>query len=155
MAIFVQAKDLQTSRTDMKVDSFTSKMVYGKHVSIMESVREPGYHSRPHYHTNEQYNICLEGELYFYTDKQAYKMKPGDIIRLPPNTVHWAQNRGEVPCRQLAIHSPTFENCCQTAVGLFDENEPVPAPNGIENLYGDFDPEMIRRMESMPAIGED
>ena len=154
MANYIEAKDLRVSNTDMKVDSFVSKMVYGNGASIMESVRAPGYHSKPHYHVNEQFNICLEGELYFYTDKQAYKLKPGDIIRIPPNVLHWAYNKGIVPTRQIAVHSPSFQNCCATAVGLFGDDEVIPPPNNIENLYSDVDPEMIKRVENMPALGE-
>lgn len=154
MGIYIEAKDLRVSTTDMKVDSFVSKMVYGNGASIMESVRAPGYHSKPHYHVNEQFNICLEGELYFYTDTQAYKLKPGDIIRIPPNVLHWAYNKGTVPSRQIAVHSPAFPNCCPSAVGLFGPDEEVPGDNGIENLYCDVDPGMITRVEGMTAIGE-
>lgn len=154
MAIYVEAKDLRESNTDMKVDSFVSKMVYGYGASIMESVRAPGYHSRPHYHTAEQFNICLEGELYFYTETQAYKLKAGDIIRIPPNVKHWAFNKGTVPSRQIAVHSPSFQNCCKTAIGLFGDDEVLPEGNDIENLYGEPDEEMMQRVEAMRAIGE-
>lgn len=155
MSIYIEAKDLRSSTTDMKVSSFTSKMVYGQDVSIMESTRPSGYHSKPHYHTAEQFNICMKGELYFYTDKAAYKLKPGDIIRIPPNVMHWACNKSSEPCTQMTIHAPSFQNCCDSAVGLFDEGEEVPPGNDVENLYKPDDPDMIARVEGMRAIGED
>lgn len=154
MSIYIKGTDLQSSSTDMKVDSFSSKMVYGLDVSVMESVRPAGYHSRPHYHTAEQINICMEGELYFYTDTQAYKLRPGDIVRVPPNVLHWAYNKGGVPCRQITVHSPSFQNCCATAVGLFAPDEQAPEKSAVENLYLEFDKESMDKVEAMTAIGE-
>lgn len=155
MALFIQADQLTEGKFDMQNTSFFSKMVYGSHSSLMLSTRPAGYHSKPHYHECEQINMVTDGELYFYTDKQAYRLKKGDIIRVQPNVPHWAYNKGTVPCSQVTVHAPGFQKETPDAVGLFDEGEKVLFEHEPVNIYvapGSVD---IQAIESMPAIGED
>jgi len=154
MGLFIKGQDLVSEEVDMKDVSFYSTMVYGKNASLMQSSRPGGYHSKPHYHDCEQINLCLEGELYFYTDKQAYKLRKGDIFRIPANVIHWAHNKGSVPCVQVSVHAPSFQSSFKNAIGLFDENEEAGDALALENLYVDPSTIDILGVESQKAIGE-
>ena len=48
----------------------------------------------------------LEGEFWFYVEDQGYRCVKGDVMRIPRNKVHWAWNRGDVPCVLIEAHSP-------------------------------------------------
>jgi len=155
MALFVQKKDIPTGEFNMGTTSFVTSLVHGSQASLMYSSRPPGYHSKPHYHESEQISICLSGELYFYTDTQAYKMKEGDALRVPPNVIHWAHNKADVPFVQVTVHAPSFHKSTPGAVPLFDEGEEISYRSEPENLY-DFSSTLdIEKIEGMRALGED
>ncbi|MCL2569459.1 MAG: cupin domain-containing protein [Oscillospiraceae bacterium] len=155
MALFIKKEDIPTGEFDMGSTSFVTSLVHGSEASLMYSSRPAGYHSKPHYHESEQISIALSGELYFYTDTQAYKMKEGDALRVPPYVVHWAHNKGDVPFVQVTVHAPSFHKSTPGAVALFDEGEEIVYRSEPENLYDLKAPLDIEKIESMRAIGED
>lgn len=82
------------------------RMVEGVEMSFMYATRESGYHSGPHYHDAEQINYIVEGEFWFFVEDQGYRCVKGDVMRIPRNKLHWAWNRGDVPCVLIEAHSP-------------------------------------------------
>ncbi len=98
--------------------------VYGNEANLMIATRLAGYHSKPHRHQPEQLNYVTEGELWVFIDEEGYCLKKGDFLRIPGNKLHWAWNRGEVPCTMIQVHAPVLAPDDRVGtVPLFGENE--------------------------------
>ena len=82
------------------------KMVYGSDTGMMVARREKGYHSRPHRHDSEQWNYVLDGEIWFFIDKDGFRCVKGDIVRVPRNLVHWTWVRARAGCLMVESHTP-------------------------------------------------
>jgi len=85
---------------------FRARILHGSDSSIMIAERGSGYHTEPHKHDCEQINYIMSGEMWFFVEKDAYRCLPGDVMRIPPNAVHWAWNRGSEPVTILECHAP-------------------------------------------------
>jgi len=69
-------------------------------------VLEPGESPPPHvHHDTEQifYVIDGAGVLEIGENADAYPVNPGDVVRIPPHTVHLIRCFGERPLRYLAV----------------------------------------------------
>jgi mannose-6-phosphate isomerase-like protein (cupin superfamily) len=67
---------------------------------------EPGKAPPLHQHDDtEQIFFILEGQgvLRIGADQAKYDVKPGDVLRIPPSTLHSIQCTGAEPLRYLAI----------------------------------------------------
>ena len=70
----------------------------------------PGGHvPAPHAHPRqaEQFTV-LDGELEFRVGCRALTARRGDVIRIPPRTLHWFGNRGPVPARATVEVRPAL-----------------------------------------------
>lgn len=51
---------------------------------------EPGCRNNWHSHTGGQLLICIGGEGYYQEKGQpARQLKPGDVVEIEPNVIHW------------------------------------------------------------------
>ena len=50
-----------------------------------------GERAEPHYHNTHEFYFILEGEAYVQIEDEAVKVKPYDLIRIPPNAKHTAR----------------------------------------------------------------
>lgn len=69
-------------------------------------VLEPGQAPPLHQHDDtEQIFYILEGNgtLSTGTERQQHKVKPGDVVRIPPSTLHSIQADGGMPLRYVAV----------------------------------------------------
>ena len=116
------------------------KMVYGTHSGLMIAGRDKGYHSRPHYHDAEQWNYILRGEIWFFIDEEGFRARQGDIVRVPPNSVHWTWVRADSGCTMLEVHTPSLTGdpiLVTGAVAMTGSHE-TPDQKGVNNLFIDY-----------------
>ncbi|MEM9024780.1 MAG: cupin domain-containing protein [Bacteroidota bacterium] len=50
----------------------------------------------------------LEGEVEMTIGDKSYRVKPGDFIQIPKDTVHSARNLGQTPAKVLSVQAPAF-----------------------------------------------
>jgi mannose-6-phosphate isomerase-like protein (cupin superfamily) len=85
----------------------------------------------PHHHDiyHETFYI-MDGEMEFIIDGVHKRIRQGESIDIPPNTVHTFRNTGEKACKWVNIHSPKgfFEFFKQYGV---PENEPDAAKKSV------------------------
>ncbi|MEC7761281.1 MAG: cupin domain-containing protein [Pseudomonadota bacterium] len=126
-----------------------AKIAYGKDVSLMIAVRQPGYHSKPHKHIAEQLNYFLAGEAYVFIDGEVVHGKKGDVIRIPSNAIHWSWIQGTEPCEILEVHTPSLigdPGVLDHAVSLLTEEEKAEGFSSCGNEFLDeFDPAPIEK----------
>ena len=152
MALYRSAADVPVGTVDMKNTSFSTSLVYGRSASLMVAERPAGYHSRPHTHPCEQLNLLQAGELHVYCEERAYVLRPGDVLRIPPDAVHWSWNRAEEPCVLVEIHSPGLQSdplIADVAVPLFAEDEDAEPAGQPVNVFVEMSPEEIARIEAL------
>lgn len=109
--------------------SIWTKHCYGEDLSIRVAGRNGGYHSSPHIHDSEQLNFCADGEMWIYVENDGYRLRKGDLMRVPRNKVHWAWNRSDKPCVLYESHAPGnigAPRVRDTAGPLFRTGEPLP-----------------------------
>lgn len=111
MGLFVSERDLTTggAAIDLHAGNMKTLFVYGNEANMMVATRSAGYHSVPHRHEPEQLNYVTEGELWVFIEDEAWDLKKGDFLRIPGNKLHWAWNRGDVPCTMVQCHAPVLD----------------------------------------------
>lgn len=128
-----------------------SQRVYGNETSIMFAERGPGYHTRPHQHAAEQMNYILSGEIWFYVDGRGYRCKPGDLMRIPKDKVHWAWNRGTEQAVIIETHCPPLigndAEARTTAVPLLGPDEDKEKVPYVVNRVIPMDPKEVAAIE--------
>lgn len=64
----------------------------------------------PHYHeTHTEHVYVIEGTGIMLLNDEILHIKPGDIITLPPGTIHAVQRTGSTPLKVLSVQSPEFK----------------------------------------------
>ena len=127
-----------------------TQKVYGTETSIVFATRDAGYHTTPHVHDCEQFNIILSGEIWFFVEDQGWKCGAGDVMRIPRNKVHWAWNRGPAQASVIESHSPPLtgnKGMLDHAIGLLGPDEDVKTINHTSNRHADYDPKDIEAVE--------
>ena len=155
MPLFMSEKDLVQGSAAVGLHSGSMKtlFVYGSEANMMVATRSPGYHSKPHKHLPEQLNYVVEGELWIFIVDKAYHLKKGDFLRIPGNLLHWAWNRGSVPCTMVQAHAPVLAPESRAGTfGLFDDDEKPQIRKSPPSETLDIDVSEIER-RAMAAVG--
>lgn len=66
----------------------------------------PGEAPPPHQHDDMEqifYVLSGHGRLEVGTDGEAYLVNPGDVVRIPPSTLHTIHSLGDMSLRYLAV----------------------------------------------------
>src|SRR6516165_3202105 len=75
---------------------------YLEYVSKFEIA--PGIHLEPHKHNTHEFFYILSGRALMQVGRERREVEPGDLIHIPPNTVHSIAPLGaNVPMRALAF----------------------------------------------------
>lgn len=151
MSLFRSATEVPVGTVEMGTSSFTTTLVHGMSASLMVAERPSDYHSRPHKHACEQLNLLQSGELHVYCDERAYVLRPGDVLRIPADAVHWSWNRADEPCVLIEVHAPGLQHDPKIepfALGLFDADERPPRRAGPVNVDVEVVPDAVRRLEA-------
>ncbi|HUT72396.1 MAG TPA: cupin domain-containing protein [Desulfatiglandales bacterium] len=111
MGIFAKGKDVPKGVVDMQLVGgvLSTQQVVGTSCSMMVAMRSAGYHSKPHVHDCEQLNYVSRGEIWVFVEDDAFELKMGDFLRIPPSKVHWAWNRADQDCELIECHSPGLD----------------------------------------------
>lgn len=155
MPLFMSEKDLVTgsAAVDLHSGNMKTLFVYGNEANMMVATRSPGYHSKAHKHLPEQLNYVTEGELWVFIVDKAYHVKKGDFLRIPGNLLHWAWNRGTVPCTMVQVHAPVLAPEARAGtIGLFDDAEKPNIKKSPPSETIDIDVSDIER-RAMAAVG--
>jgi|tagenome__1003787_1003787.scaffolds.fasta_scaffold20952239_2 mannose-6-phosphate isomerase-like protein (cupin superfamily) len=150
--LFLPAELVPTGKVDMATSTFSTSLVHGTSASLMLAERPGGYHSAPHTHPCEQLNLLQRGQLDVFCEGRAYHLEPGDVLRIPPDAVHWSWNRGQEPCVLVEVHAPGLQHdplIADFAVGLFDEDEHAISAGRPINVFVDLPPEEVARIEAL------
>ena len=151
--LFVRGRDLADSvhLTSAMTGRLSSKFVYGNSSNLVLAKRAGKYHSPPHLHDCDQLNYLIEGELWIYLENEAYYLRPGDFMRVPRMSPHWAWNPSDKDCVLLEAHSPVNDPSNKPhAHSLFEGNDKA-AVKVAMNLW--LPEEMAEREEHLMARG--
>lgn len=136
------------------MNNLTSKWVLGHKVTPFHTSgdydmvlgetppRVPG--PPPHSHENyEESFLVLEGEMQFIIEGETRVARAGELVDLPPNTVHSFNNVTDQPCKWVNIHSPK---------GFLSFFETVGVPDGEINApQRSTAPEVIQQVVTTAA----
>ena len=65
---------------------------------------------KKHKHISHTEHVCvLEGEGEMLLGEKSFKLKKGDILFIPKNTVHSLKVTSTVPMKILSVQSPLFD----------------------------------------------
>ena len=67
------------------------KYVNGVNVTIAQFRLAKGSVVKPHSHGHEQVSIVVQGVVKFTVGSDVYVMRTGDLVHIPPNTIHSAE----------------------------------------------------------------
>ena len=143
MGLLAKAADVANKTVDMQTTTMATKLVYGTQGSLMVATRPAGYHSRPHHHDCEQLNYLQDGELWIFIEHDAFLLRPGDFMRIPPGKIHWSWNKGTGSCTLIEVHCPGLQDdplLGDSAVPLFSADEPASTTGSPRNEFIDYDP---------------
>ena len=97
------------------VDRVTMRLMVGRehgasNFSMRHFTVEPGGHTPRHAHNYEHEVFILEGEGQVEEDGTHHDVRAGDVLYVPPNTVHQFVNGSEQPLKFLCL-VPTGYDC--------------------------------------------
>ncbi len=64
------------------------KHMHGSRVTVAQFRLMRGSVVKPHAHVHEQVSIVVNGRLKFIVGGEVHIVGPGDVVYIPPNTVH-------------------------------------------------------------------
>jgi quercetin dioxygenase-like cupin family protein len=114
--------------------------------------RVPGSHSHPE---QEERFTVLDGTMRFRVGWRRMLARPGDVVVVPPGTVHHFANPGPAPARVAVESTPALrtEAMLETAAALARDQRAtrrtVPSPLDLALFLGDFEREL--RAPYLPA----
>lgn len=82
----------------------------GNQVLMVMNWLEPGMKVNPHSHPCEQIVYIVEGTALFHIGDEVVTAGPGDIIRIPPDIMHYAEPAGSETVLNLDVFSPIRED---------------------------------------------
>ncbi len=105
---FASANDVPAGVVEMKTagGELRTQQVLGSQSSMTVATRTPGYHSQPHAHDCEQLNFVSRGEIVVFVEHEAFHLRTGDFLRIPPSAMHWAWNRSDADVELIEVHTP-------------------------------------------------
>jgi len=66
----------------------------------------PGNEVRPHKHEFEQIVMILQGTANYHVGDKVYACKPGSVLRVPPETLHYIEVTGDEVVLNLDVFAP-------------------------------------------------
>jgi quercetin dioxygenase-like cupin family protein len=78
----------------------------GDDVLLVMNWLEPGMKVNPHSHPFEQLVYIVKGTANFHIGEEVVTAGPGDVIRIPPDVMHYAEPTGTETVLNLDVFSP-------------------------------------------------
>ncbi len=82
----------------------------GHNTMLIKNTLQPNFPPFPHQHPHEQILTIFEGECEVTVGEEIFRMGPGDMIYIPPNTHHDINVVGDKPVINYDIFSPVRED---------------------------------------------
>jgi quercetin dioxygenase-like cupin family protein len=82
----------------------------GENVLVVMNWVEPNIAVNPHKHTFEQLVFCIQGRFNYYVGDELFLMTASSMLRVPPNTLHYAEPIGDEVALNLDIFAPMRED---------------------------------------------
>ncbi len=77
--------------------------------SVAYAVVEPGGATVPHrLKTSTEVYYVIDGRATVHVGDEVRAVEPGCVVHIPPGTVQWVENTGDIPFRFLCIVSPPW-----------------------------------------------
>ena len=70
-------------------------IIVGEHITLNQSISQPGKVAWPHSHGCEQMISVVQGTAWFRVGEDERTVAPGDIIHIPVRTEHEFRNSGD------------------------------------------------------------
>ncbi len=87
MAIY-RFDELPDVQQNPNLSSAHGETIKGERIYFGRRRRPAGTTAKPHYHPCEQFIFILKGRQRITIDGEEFNVGPGDVIHIPPNTVH-------------------------------------------------------------------
>ncbi len=102
---------------DLKLGFLTKQTLLGKNASINLTQMKPGAHFRSHYHSiSDEIDFIIQGQADMTIDGEVRKVKSGDLIYIPPGTVHGFDAIGDEDLLVLVVFAPPLSEEDRTFV---------------------------------------
>ncbi len=110
-------KFIEENTIDRKIGFLTKQTVLGKNASINLTQLAPGAHFKAHYHSiSDEIDFVIQGQANMTIDGEVRPIKPGDLIYLPPGTVHGFDALGTENLLVLVVFAPPLDEKDRTFV---------------------------------------
>ncbi|MBP0903257.1 cupin domain-containing protein [Mariniflexile gromovii] len=78
----------------------------------------------PHIHNNfKESFLVVEGEMEFFINGEVKNIKAGELVDIPPKSLHTFSNKSNSTCKWVNIHSPKGFSGFFDTLGIPAENE--------------------------------
>ena len=94
----------------------------GSHLTVTWVEVEPGGAQRPHAHPPEQVYIVVHGQGRMHVGNDTQAVERGDLVHIPPETEHYAENTGEDVLTYISAATPNLD------ATAFYTNDPAAPP---------------------------
>ena len=126
-----------------------SKWVVGHKVSFHDTtgdydltiIESPPRVQGPPPHLHKRYKesfIIIDGEMEFFVNGEIKTLRAGEVLDIPPNTLHTFENKGDKICRFVNIHSPKGFRDFFDEMGILDDESDAQmksvSPEAIGNV---------------------
>ncbi|MBS0613282.1 MAG: cupin domain-containing protein, partial [Proteobacteria bacterium] len=109
-------------------------------VSVQDEYWPPGYKVQRHFHKKHaEIFYIVSGKVEWTVGGEAHVMGAGDMVYIPPNTVHTVKTVGNEEMRTLMIYEPGgYEDYQLNEVGYTKEQLKTPEVKAKLRKLGDF-----------------
>ncbi len=92
---------------DIKSGRITKEIISGKNTGVNLTQLITGSHFGTHYHSaTEEVTYIIQGQGNLSLNGKDYPVKPGDLIYIPPNTIHDYTSVGNETLQILVVFTP-------------------------------------------------
>jgi quercetin dioxygenase-like cupin family protein len=110
------------------------------HLSLIESEWLPSFTARPHYHRyHHETFYVISGQVEWTIGGKAHIMKAGDLVHIPPNTIHTVRVIGTEKVHSLMFYQPGgYEEAAAIGAMLTPAEKKEPRMEDLLDRVGDF-----------------
>jgi quercetin dioxygenase-like cupin family protein len=95
---------------DPKIGYLRITAAFGENASVNLTQIAPGSHGGAHYHRGvDEIGYVIQGQANMTLDGRYYPVQAGDLIYIPPFTVHDYKALGNETFRLLVVFAPRFD----------------------------------------------
>jgi quercetin dioxygenase-like cupin family protein len=103
-------KFLEENPIDRKLGFLAKKAAFGKNARIDLTQLAPGTHFGVHYHSvSDEIDYVIQGQANMTIDGEVRPIKSGDLIYIPPSTVHGFDALGNENLQVLVVYTPPLD----------------------------------------------